>query len=361
MRQLELSPLLDAALPPVDEMWAAFLARDASYEGVFWPCVKTTGIYCRPTCSARKPKRENVEFVRHVVDAERLGYRACKRCRPLEALGALPAWAEALASEVRDTPSLRLRDSDLRQRGHDPARVRRLFLSHFGVTFQAWQRAQRLGAAMQGLQDGASIGAVAFDAGFDSESGFRDAWTRYFGMNPSAARQADCLRVRRFTTPLGVMLAVASERGLVLCEFLDRRALESELATIRKRFSRAIVPGRSPVLDAVEAQLAEYFDGRRTQFELDLDLIATPFQSQVWSELQRIPYGQTQSYGELARAIGRPGAGRAVGRANGQNRIAILIPCHRVVGADGELRGYGGGLWRKQRLLEIEILATSRS
>lgn len=338
------------------------MERDTSYEGVFLLCVKTTGIYCRPSCSARKPRRENVEFVRDFVEAERLGYRACKRCRPLESLGELPAWADELLRDSREQPDRRLRDADLRSRGLDPVRVRRCFLEHFGITFHAWQRALRLGAAMKGMRGGASVSAAAFDAGYESESGFREAWTRLFGVAPTAARRDACLLATRTTTPLGVLLAIASDRGIVLCEFLDRRALESELEQIRKRLRLPIVPGDSPLLAQRERELAEYFAGARRCFDVPLDPLATPFQKRVWSALREIPYGETRSYGELAAAIGRPGGGRAVGRANGQNRIAILIPCHRVIGADGELRGYGGGLWRKQRLLELEARApTSRS
>lgn len=363
-------PALQPALPPADEMWDAFRRRDSSYVGIFWICVRTTGIYCRVGCPARLPKRENVDFVASSIDAQRLGYRPCKRCQPELAaapgdarLGPEPGWARALRLEVEAQPFRRVGDSDLRARGIEPARARRWFKARFGVSFHGYQRALRLGAALQSLRSGEAISHCAFDAGFESESGFRDAWQRVFGRPPSQVRAASSTLVTtRFMTPLGAMIAiVATSRdgegqgdGIVLCDFLDRRGLEAQLSVVRKRHGTAIVPGRHPLLEALERELGEYFEGRREVFGLPLAPIATPFEERVWTALRDLPYGTTTSYGALAEHLGRTGASRAVGRANGANRIAILIPCHRVVGADGRLTGYGGGLWRKQRLLELE-------
>ena len=155
-------------------------------------------------------------------------------------------------------------------------------------------------------------------------------------------------------TPLGPMIAVASDAGVALLEFVDRRALERELNDLRRHFGTAIVPGSNEHLERLKTEMKEYFAGSLKDFTVALDLPATPFQRDVWARLREIPFGRTQSYGEMARRVGRPGASRAVGSANGQNRVAIVVPCHRVVRADGSLSGYGGGVWRKQRLIDHE-------
>lgn len=341
-------------LPPHDEMMRAFLDRDASYDGVFFTCVRTTGIFCRPVCTARKPRRGNVEFVATAADALHAGYRACKICRPLADAAGRPAWVETLMKRLESDPSQRIPDTALRAMDIEPARARRYFKRHFGVTFHAYQRALRLGTAMRALNRNGSISAAAHDAGFQSESGFRDAFAKVFGAPPGQRRDATCLKAHWIRTPLGPMIAVASEQGLALLEFVDRPALERELRDLRQRFRAAIVPGRNAYLEQTARELAEYFAGERRTFGIALDPAPSPFQRLVWNRLCRIDYGETVSYRTVAGDIGRPGASRAVGRANGMNPIAIVVPCHRVVRADGSLSGYGGGVWRKRRLLDLE-------
>jgi AraC family transcriptional regulator of adaptative response/methylated-DNA-[protein]-cysteine methyltransferase len=334
-------------LPPEPEMYGALVRRDPSYEGVFLACVRTTGIFCRPTCRARKPNAENVEYVATAPAALHAGYRPCKICSPLGGEEVHPAWVRPLLE-----PAGRITDNGLRRRGVEPARARRYFKRHFGVTFHAYQRAWRLGTAMTRLRRGDSISGATYDAGFESESGFREAFAKLFGAPPGRARE--CLHARWIRTPLGPMIAVASKNGVALLEFVDRRALQRELEFLRRHFDAAVVPGPSDHLDLLEAELAGYFERSSEEFTVALDAPGTRFQRLVWDRLRRIPYGETESYASMARSIGRPGASRAVGRANGGNRIAIVIPCHRVVRADGSLCGYGGGLWRKKRLLEHE-------
>lgn len=334
-------------LPPEGEMYEALLQRDAAYEGIFLVCVRTTGIFCRPTCRARKPKLQNIEFVATASSALHAGYRPCKVCTPLGGDDHPPWVTRLLAEEGRRIP-----DSALRARGMDPTRVRRYFKRHFGVTFHAYQRAWRLGTAMSGLSRGERVTGAAYDAGFESESGFRDAFRKLFGEPPASAR--GCLKTSWLRTPLGPMIAVASGAGVALLEFVDRRALERELNDLRRHFGTPIVPGRSEHLERLEIEMKEYFAGSLQDFTVALDVPATSFQRDVWARLREIPFGRTESYGEMARRVGRPGASRAVGRANGQNRVAIVVPCHRVVRADGSLSGYGGGLWRKQRLIDHE-------
>lgn len=341
-------------LPNQTEMQRAFLASDSQYDGVFFTGVKTTGIFCRPTCPARKPKPENVEFFADVRGALFAGYRACKRCKPMEQAGATPGWASELICAVAAEPKRRWRDQDLRQRGIEPARARRWFQKHYGITFHAYARALRLGQALDHLDRGESVTAAGFDHGFDSLSGFNQAMKRITGKPPGDAKALQQIKWRRIVTPLGPMIGGATSDTLVLLEFADRRALEKQCQTVCKRFNAILVPGDNKVLQRTEQQLDEYFSGQRQQFELPLAFPGTDFQQQIWTALQNIPYGRTESYAALAKAVGNPNAVRAVGRTNGDNRLAIVIPCHRVVGADGKLTGYAGGLWRKQKLLELE-------
>jgi AraC family transcriptional regulator of adaptative response/methylated-DNA-[protein]-cysteine methyltransferase len=341
-------------LPTPDEMYRALVERDQSFEGLFFACVRTTGIFCRPTCRARKPKPENVEFASTIQDALHRGYRPCRVCDPMSAAAAAPNWLAPLVDEMLRCPDVRLRDHDLRQRGLDPVQVRRTFKRSFGMTFQAYQRACRLGTAMRALHDGAPTLDAGLEAGFESDSGFREAFARVFGETPGDARDIPLLTATWVETPLGPMLAIAGDRGLELLEFVDRRALETELRELRRTLDGAIVPGDHPVLRQTRQQLTEYFGGRRREFTIPLNQRGSEFQLKAWQALCRIPYGQTRSYSDMARDVGSPAAVRAIGRVNGQNRIAIVVPCHRVIRADGTLCGYGGGRWRKQWLLDHE-------
>jgi len=313
-------------LPPPDQMYRALLARDTSYDGVFLAAIKTTGIFCRPGCGAKKPRRENVEFFASAREAEGRGYRACLRCRPLE------------------------------RKLFDDADASRWTHAHLGITPRAGERSRRLGRALEQLRSGVSVTDAAGESGFESESGFRDAFTRLFGAPPSraAAAGATVLRARWLATPLGPMLAAATDEGVCLLEFADRRAIRTQVATLRRRFPHPVIPGSNARLDQLTAEIAEYWAGARSTFDSPLLAPGTPFQSAVWDFLRTIPPGETRSYADVARSLGRPTAVRAVARANGENRIAILIPCHRVIGSDGSLTGYGGGIWRKERLLALE-------
>jgi AraC family transcriptional regulator of adaptative response/methylated-DNA-[protein]-cysteine methyltransferase len=340
--------------PSRKEMERAYLERDASYDGVFFLGVRTTGIFCRPSCRARKPLPQNVEYFAGARDAVFAGYRPCKRCRPLDAKGRPPDWVRRLLEEVERTPAARLRDADLRQLDLSPARARRYFREHYGMTFQAYCRGRRMGQALQQLRQGQNLDDVVLGNGYESFSGFREAFARTFGQSPGRSRGADCIVVGWTESPLGPLVMAANNEGVCLLEFSDRRALETQFATLRHRFPFAIVPGEHDHLTRLKQELTEYFAGTRTTFEVPLIYPGTPFQQIVWNALRRIPYGKTCSYEGLACQIGAPGAQRAVGRANGQNRICIVIPCHRVVNKGGQLGGYGGGLWRKQFLLDLE-------
>lgn len=346
-------------LPPEGEMYRAFLERDTRYDGIFFTAVRTTGIFCLPSCSAKKPRRENLEFYATAKDALAMGYRPCKRCRPMERPGRTPEPIRRLLAELERDPTRRYRDDDLRARGLDPAAVRRWFKRHHGMTFQAYQRALRLGCALGKLARGEPVTRTAFDSGYDSLSGFQEALRRITGRSPARSRDVTVVHLTRVTTPIGPMLLGATDRGVCLLEFTDRRMLETQLRRVARHLDCVFVPGANEHARRLEAELEAYFAGALRTFETPLDMFGTPFQRRVWGALLQIPYGETRSYADQARAIGEPNAVRAVARANGDNRIAIVIPCHRVIGSDGKLTGYGGGLWRKRYLLELERARTT--
>ncbi|MCA9295357.1 MAG: methylated-DNA--[protein]-cysteine S-methyltransferase, partial [Phycisphaerales bacterium] len=271
----------------------------------------------------------------------------------------LPDDVRDLMQRIREAPAQRMTDDDLRRDGYDPSTVRRHFKSALGMTFQAYHRAHRLGLAFAELS-GKNAGVLdsADRAGYESASGFHAAYAALFGITPGATpdlRSTDAmLRCAWIESELGPMIAVIDGTGVCLLEFCDRRGLEAELAWLRKRYRAVIAPAEHPLFDQLRAELHAYFAGDRATFDVPLSLPGSEFQRSVWAALCRIPLGTTVSYGAQARAIGRPTAVRAVARANGDNRVSILVPCHRVIGADGSLTGYGGGLWRKRWLLEHE-------
>jgi AraC family transcriptional regulator of adaptative response/methylated-DNA-[protein]-cysteine methyltransferase len=336
------------------EMDRAFRARDDSYDGIFYIGVRSTGIFCRPSCPARRPLPENVEFFPTAKDALYGGYRPCKRCEPLRAAGELPEWVAALIGRVEADPSARIKDADLRAVGIEPARARRFFQSRFGMTFQAYCRARRLGRAFDEIKNGARLDDAILGHGYESHSGFREAFFNRFGAPPGKVRDGDYIRMAWIETPLGPMAAGATGSGICLLEFTDRRMLETQLDTLSRRFSLPIVPGENGLIGRLRGELDRYFAGGLKKFTVPLEYPGTEFQVRVWRALLDIPFGATRSYEDIARAVGAPGAMRAVGHANGLNRIGIVIPCHRVVNKSGELGGYGGGLWRKKRLLALE-------
>jgi AraC family transcriptional regulator of adaptative response/methylated-DNA-[protein]-cysteine methyltransferase len=337
-----------------DEMRRAYLASDPAYHGLFVLGVRTTGIFCHPTCRARKPKPENVVFFRTTAEALAAGFRACKRCRPLDPDDS-PPWAANLIRDLESNPSQRISERDLHDRGVDPATARRYFQKRFGMTFQAFARSRRLTHAHDALRDGDNLDMTGLASGYDSLSGFREAFGKAFGTTPALVRQApDCVRLAWFATPLGPMVAGAVDTGIGFLEFSDRTRLDAQLADVARQFGSAAMPGTHPHLQTLEAELAAYFERRLQQFSVPLVYPGTPFQTRVWDALRTIPYGETRSYEQIAAAIGSPAAVRAVGLANGRNRIAIVIPCHRVVRKGGHLGGYAGGLRRKQFLLDLE-------
>jgi AraC family transcriptional regulator of adaptative response/methylated-DNA-[protein]-cysteine methyltransferase len=344
---------MTSTLPPIPEMERAYRKSDASYDGIFFLGVRTTGIFCKPSCPARKPMPENVEYYPTPREAVFAGYRPCKRCRPLD-LNDTPEWAERLFEAIEKDPSRRYSDASLRQMGIEPARARRYFLKNYGMTFQAYCRGRRLGKSLEQIRLGEDLDDVVLGYGYESHSGFRDAFAKTFGTPPGKSRDTDCVLVAWIESPLGPLIAGATSEGICLLEFTDRRMLEGQVATLRRHFKRAIVPGSNDHIRKLQGELREYFAGERKNFSLPLVYPGSPFQQNVWNALLKIPYGSTTSYEEIAKRVGSPKAVRAVGTANGMNRIAIVIPCHRVVNKNGEMGGYGGGLRRKEALLRLE-------
>lgn len=341
-------------LPPRDVLYGALTARDPAFEGRAFVCVTSTGIFCRLTCPARKPRPKNCRFFGSVAECLEAGFRPCKRCHPLGPQAEHDPVAKRLLAALEADPARRWREGDIAAMGFDPSTVRRAFRRHFGMTFLEMARLARLREGVGRLKQGGPVIEAQLDAGFDSASGFRDAFARLFGHPPQAMSKGAGLCADWIDTPLGGMIAVADARSLHLLEFVGRRALGAELRRLSTFAGGHIGLGRSAPIEQIETELSAYFAARSARFETPLHLHGTPFHRAVWRALREIGPGETRSYGDLARALGRPGSARAVARANGANQIAVVIPCHRVIGADGALTGYGGGLWRKEALIALE-------
>jgi AraC family transcriptional regulator of adaptative response/methylated-DNA-[protein]-cysteine methyltransferase len=338
-------------LPRPDQLYDALLARDPAYDGRVFVCVTSTGIFCRLTCPARNPKRANCRFLETPAACLEAGFRPCLRCRPL---GEIAPAHQALLDAVKADPARRWCEADLVALGLDPSTLRRSFRRQFGLTFLELARQARLRAGFGTLAGGGRVIDAQLEAGFDSPSGFRTAFARLLGRSPGAFSGKEMLKADWIDTPLGGMIAVADKSALHLLEFTDRRALPAELRRLSTQVRGDLGIGRGVVSEAVSGLLARYFDGQAVDFDIPMALHGSDFARAVWDALRDIPAGATRSYSDIARTIGRPEAVRAVARANGANQIAVLIPCHRVIGADGALTGYGGGLWRKERLITLE-------
>lgn len=337
------------------EYYQALIEKNSEYEGIFYVGVKTTGIFCRPTCPARKPKFEHCEFYKTAEEALLASFRPCKRCRPLSHPNQVPDLVRTLVDAVEAQPSKRWKNSDFEALSVDASTARRQFKKRFGMTFVEYARARRIGIAMKQIRYGETVIDAQLDAGYESSSGFRDAFSKIMGAAPTHTnQQLNTMKASWLDTPLGPMIAIASETALYLLEFVDRRGLEREVERLRNRTKSAIIPGATNPIASIEKELKTYFDGTLRQFTTPLYLLGSLFQKQVWDALRCIPYGETKSYKKLSTDIGKPSAYRAVANANGANQIAIVIPCHRIIMNHGEMGGYGGGTARKKWLIEHE-------
>ncbi len=339
-----------ASMPDPDACWDAFIRRDRGLDGRFVGAVLTTGIYCKPSCAARHPRRENMIFLSDPAAARAAGFRACLRCCPDE-VGrdrlAVEA-ARAFIAGAETPPSL---EEVAAHAGYAPHHFHRLFKRETGLTPAAYARSLRAERLKSALAEGGSVTAAIYEAGYNAPSrAYADA-EKHLGMTPSAWKDGGrdvVIRHKVIATSLGPLLVAATERGLCRISFDEA---EEDL---RQRFPKARISPADARLDGLAAHVARLIDDPAHAPDLPLDVCGTAFQQAVWAALRAIPPGETRSYGEIAAAIGRPGAVRAAGTACGDNRLAVLIPCHRVLRNDGSLGGYAYGPERKQALLERE-------
>lgn len=333
--------------------YQAMVEKNPEYDGIFYVGVITTGIFCHASCPARKPKYENCEFFSSAKEALYASYRPCKRCKPLNPPHSQSAVIAQLIQAVETHPEKRWKDIDFKQLGVDESTARRQFKKRFGMTFVEYARARRMGLAMQHIRSGHPIIDAQLEVGYESGSGFRDAFSRVFGNVPARADK-NALLTTWIDTPLGPMIAAADDSFLYLLEFVDRRGLEKEVERLRKKIGLGLIPGDNQITKQIKAELSDYFQGKSLCFKTPYILLGSDFEQSVWQALTHIPIGETCSYLSLAKAIGKPTAYRAVANANGKNQLAIIIPCHRVINESGAIGGYGGGINRKQWLIEHE-------
>ncbi len=345
-----MATLLKSATVDYQAAWAAFMARDRSWDGRVIGAVRTTGIYCKPSCPARRPKRENVEFFLDSEAARSAGYRPCLRCKPDEVGRDRGAVAKAvrLIERAEEPPTL----AELaRAVGYAEHHFQRLFTRDIGVSPAQYARALRAKRAQSELSEDKTVTEAIYDSGYSAPSRFYADARERMGMTPSAWRDGGRGETIRWTvaaSALGPLLVAATAKGICRLTFEDD-----------DRSLRRIFPNATLVRD--DGSMSEWVQGALTAVErplaapeLPLDVAGTAFQEAVWRELRKIPPGETRSYAQIAAAVGKPGAVRAAGSANGANHVAVLIPCHRVVRSDGSLGGYAGGVERKRRLLEAE-------
>lgn len=356
----------DSTMMPVpqEKWWEAVLARDANQDGQFFFAVSTTGVYCRPSCPAKRPRRENVAFYRRPEDAEKAGYRACLRCKPRSASGnpqtaTVKEMCRYIEQHLDEPVTLERLAKVFRQ---SPFHLQRTFKKTLGITPRAYADSCRMGLLKRNLQAGRSVTHALYDAGYSSSSRLYERTASQLGMTPDKYRRGAIAATIRYTctnSPLGRMLVAATDKGICAIQFADT---DDELTEgLKREFPFAVRKRDDASMRSWTNTVLRQIAGHKTNRSLPLDIQATAFQRRVWDHLQSLPFGTTQSYGEVAKAIGRPTAARAVARACASNRIAVAIPCHRVVREDGEMGGYRWGVERKKALLQMEQQGSQNS
>lgn len=344
-------------LPGDDPRWDAVVARDASRDGEFVFAVSSTGVYCRPSCAARRPRRENVAFFSNPEAAEQKGFRACLRCRPKTIQGNVEsndvkAICRFIEQHLDEPLTLQRLGKEFRQ---SPFHLQRRFKAVLGITPREYAESCRLRDLKRNLQAGDSVTRAMYDAGYGSSSRLYEKTAAQLGMTPDKYRRgaiAAAIRYACVTSPLGEMLIAATDRGI--CSIKFGRSENELLEGLRREFPFATRRADEGGLRDWTDSLLAHLRGKEADSALPLDIRATAFQRRVWTYLQSIPFGKTKSYSEVAKAIGKPRACRAVARACATNPVAIAIPCHRVVREDGDLGGYRWGIQRKKALLQVE-------
>ncbi len=339
------------------EWWRAVQSRDAAQDGQFVFAVSSTGVYCRPSCPSRRPRRENVCFFRRIEEAEKAGYRACLRCHPKAAGGSgqlqlVKAVCRYIEQHLDEPVTLGRLGSEFRQ---SPFHLQRTFKSVLGITPKAYAGSCRVRQFKSNLRAGHSVTRALYDAGYSSSSRVYERTASELGMTPDSYRRGAIAAPIRYTcgdSPLGRMLIAATDKGICAIQFASS---DEELEQgLRHEFPFAHRRRDDQGMQSWRHALLERMRGLRLNSDLPLDIQATAFQRRVWSYLQSIPFGETRSYLAVAKAIGRPSASRAVARACATNPVAVAIPCHRVVESTGGIGGYRWGVARKKTLLEIE-------
>jgi AraC family transcriptional regulator, regulatory protein of adaptative response / methylated-DNA-[protein]-cysteine methyltransferase len=336
--------------------WQAVLARDASQDGSFVFAVSSTGVYCRPSCAARRPRRENVTFFRKPDEAEKAGYRACLRCRPKAAGNGTTETVKAICRYIEQHLDEPLTLARLSAEFHQsPFHLQRTFKSVLGITPRAYADSCRMNQLKDNLRAGHSVTRSMYDAGYSSSSRLYERTASQLGMTPDKYRRGAIAAPIRYTfadSPLGRMLVAATDKGICAIQFANS---DGELEQgLKHEFPFAIRKRDDDGMQAWKNDLLRQMRGQRLNATLPLDIQATAFQRRVWTHLQSIPFGATRSYAAVAKAIGQPTATRAVARACATNPVAVAIPCHRVVRKGGDMGGYRWGMERKKALLELE-------
>ena len=337
-----------------EDKYSVLGTRNTKYDGTFFTAVKTTGIFCHPSCRARIPKAKNVTFYDTIEEALQNGFRPCKVCKPMEKIGETPIYIKNIIAELQQNPHIKISDEQLKSKGIEPHTIRRWFKKNYNITFHSFQRMLRINYAFTNIKNGNSITHSAYGSGYESLSGFNDSYRSLFGESASKSKNRNVINVLRFSSPIGSIIACATKKGLCFLGFIGQKRIEKQFDEIQKQFNAIILPGKNVHLTKVKKETNEYFDGKRKTFSVSLDIVGTDFRKKVWAELLNISYGKTVSYKEQAIAINNLKAVRAVASANGANKISIIIPCHRVIGSNGSLTGYAGGLHRKKWLLNFE-------
>jgi AraC family transcriptional regulator of adaptative response/methylated-DNA-[protein]-cysteine methyltransferase len=343
------------------DAWAAVLGRDGRYDGRFVYAVRTTGIFCRPTCPSRRPDRKHVTFFESPASARAAGFRACLRCAPESSAPPSAMGVERVRAHIEAHLDERLTlDALASVAGLSPTHLQRVFKSALGLSPREYVRARRAERFKAGVRDGRSVTDALYEAGYGSGSRLYEDAGRRLGMTPGAYRRGGAGQVVRYTiaaSPLGRLLVAQTERGVCAVQIGESdRALETAL---RDDYPKARIELDDHALRPSLAAILAHLGGEIPRLDLPLDVAASAFQWRVWRALQEIPRGETRSYAEVANALGRPGAARAVARACASNRVALLVPCHRVVRADGSVGGYRWGAARKKSLLETEKTGTA--
>ena len=341
-----------------DEKWDAVVARDDSYDGEFVFAVRSTGIYCKPSCPAKHARREQVLFLSSPDEAEQSGFRPCKRCRPREAHSSRTRLVDNVCKYIDSNLGQKLTLSKIgNHAGLSPYYLQRTFKQVLGISPRQYVEARRLAKMKHSLTRGQTVNDALYDAGFSSRSRIYKK-TPSVGVAPGAFRRGGEGLVIEYTiidSPLGRLLVGGTERGVcAVCLGASNEAVEASLS---QDYFAADLHRNDQALKKWAAKFMEYFTSRPFNLNLPVDVQATAFQWRVWKEIQSIPYGQTSTYSKIASAIGKPKAVRAVARACATNPVSLVVPCHRVVGSDGELHGYRWGLQRKQALLIHEKMS----